>query len=295
VFNAVGDVEGIGAIKDKLSEAVKAAERVMAGKLFDVAKQALTEITTDIGKIKSFKQGIDDTIFGLRTSMEGADIVGLYKQREAEIRSQLAESMQGENLDEQIDLANQLKDVIDQRYSVEFENQKRLIEFADNLAEYLRRLRVSDKSTGSVFDRLTEARRQFDEDLRLARGTGKEAEAARGRITNSSDTLLDLARQFYANNQGYTDIYNNVVGGLEGLQIDTRTEAEKALSVAQEGNDHALKQIAELQALKGTFDMKMSGLVAKQSEQVVVMQGLATQLGLSQRQILPALKDLPNS
>lgn len=283
--------ESMGQNFDDLAKEI---QRGFDAQLFGLTKQKLQGVIDSISKITDFQTGIDDAIFGLRTGMEGADIVGLYKQREAEIRSQLAESMQGENLDEQIDLANQLKDVIDQRYSVEFENQKRLIEFADNLSEYLRRLRVSDKSTGSVFDRLTEARRQFDEDLRLSRGTGKEAEAARGRITNSSDTLLELARQFYGNNQGYTDIYNNVVGGLEGLQIDTRTEAEKALSVAQEGNDHALKQIAELQALRGTFDNKLGVLQQQQATYIVEMQKLAGQLGLSQSAILQALKDLPS-
>ena len=279
---------------ENFDDLAKEIQRGFDAQLFGLTKQKLQGVIESISKITNFQTGIDDAIFGLRVGMSGADVSGLYAQRQADIKAQLDAAMQGDNLDEQIDLANQLKDVIDQRYSVEFENQKRLIEFADNLSEYLRRLRVSDKSTGSVFDRLTEARRQFDEDLRLSRGTGKEAEAARGRITNSSDTLLELARQFYANNQGYTDIYNDVVGGLEGLQIDTRSEAEKALSAAQEGNAIAEKQIAELQALRGTFDNKLGVLQQQQATYIVEMQKLAGQLGLSQSAILQALKDLPS-
>lgn len=188
-----------------------------------------------------------------------------------------------------------MRDIIGQRYASEIENSRKLLDFSRGIGDYLRNLRVSDKSTGSIYDRLTEAQKQFSEDVALSRGTGEAAELARGRVTRSSDTLLDLARQYYASGSGYQDIYGQVVGSLEGLQIDTRSEAEKALSAAQEGNAIAEKQIAELQALKGTFDQRMSGLLSKQSEQVSVMQGLATQLGLSQSQILQALKDLPNS
>ena len=294
VFAAVGNVDGVGAIKDKLTQAVKAAQRTMSSRMFEIAKQSLIEITADIDKIRGFGRGIDDAIFNLRLGMSGADVVGLYRQRERDIRSQLETAMQGENLDEQIGLANELRDIIGQRYASEIENSRKLLDFSRGIGDYLRNLRVSDKSTGSIFDRLTEAQKQFQEDVMLSRGTGEQAELARGRVTRASDTLLDLARQYYASGSGYQDIYSQVVSGLEGLQIDTRSEAEKALSAAQEGNAIAEKQIAELQALKGTFDQRMSGLLSKQSEQVSVMQGLAGQLGLSQSAILQALKDLPS-
>ncbi len=273
----------------------KEIQRGFNAQLFGLTKQKLQGVIDSISKIADFQTGIDDAIFGLRVGMSDADVSGLYAQRQAEIKAQLDAAMQGDNLDEQIGLANKLRETITQRYAAEQQAQERMMSFARGLGDYLRQLRTSDKSTGSIYDRLTEAQKQFAEDVALSRGAGAEAEAARGRITTTSDTLLDLARQFYASGEGYQQIYNSVVGGLEGLQIDTRTEAERQLDAINAGNDSALKQIGELQALRGTFDSKLGVLQQQQATYIAEMQKLAGQLDLSQSAILQALKDLPSA
>lgn len=284
--------ESLGQNFDDLAKEI---QRGFDAQLFGLTKQKLQGVIDSISKIADFQAGIDDAIFGLRVGMSGADVSGLYAQRQAEIKAQLDAAMQGDNLEEQIGLANKLRETITQRYEAEQQAQERMMSFARGLGDYLRQLRTSDKSTGSIYDRLTEAQKQFAEDVALSRGTGVEAEAARGRITNTSDTLLDLARQFYASGEGYQQIYNSVVGGLEGLQIDTRTEAERQLDAINAGNDSALKQIGELQSLRGTFDSKLGALQQQQATYIAEMQKLAEQLGLSQSAILQALKDLPLS
>lgn len=284
--------ESLGKNFDDLAKEI---QRGFDAQLFGLTKQKLQGVIDSISKITDFQAGIDDAIFGLRIGMSGADVSGLYAQRQAEIKAQLDAAMLGDNLDEQIGLANKLRETITQRYAAEQQAQERMMSFARGLGDYLRRLRTSDKSTGSIYDRLTEAQKQFAEDVALSRGTGAEADAARGRITSTSDTLLDLARQFYASGEGYQQIYNGVVGGLEGLQIDTRTEAERQLDAINAGNDSALKQISELQALRGTFDSKLGALQQQQATYIAEMQKLAGQLGLSQSAILQALKDLPSS
>lgn len=283
--------ESLGQNFDDLAKEI---QRGFDAQLFGLTKQKLQGVIDSISKIADFQAGIDDAIFGLRVGMSGADVSGLYAQRQADIKAQLDAAMQGDNLDEQISLANKLRETITQRYAAEQQAQERMMRFARGLDDYLRKLRTSDKSTGSIYDRLTEAQKQFAEDVALSRGTGAEADAARGRITNTSDTLLDLARQFYASGEGYQQIYNDVVGGLEGLQIDTRTEAERQLDAINAGNDSALKQIDELQALRGTFDDKLGVLQQQQVTYIAEMQKLAEQLGLSQSAILQALKDLPS-
>ena len=284
--------ESLGQNFDDLAKEI---QRGFDAQLFGLTKQKLQGVIDSISKITDFQTGIDDAIFGLRVGMPDANISGLYAQRQADIKAQLDAAMQGDNLDEQIGLANKLRETITQRYAAEQQAQERMMSFARGLGDYLRQLRTSDKSTGSIYDRLTEAQKQFAEDVALSRGTGAEAEAARGRVTSTSDTLLDLARQFYASGEGYQQIYNSVVGGLEGLQIDTRTEAERQLDAINAGNDSALKQIDELQALRGTFDDKLGVLQQQQATYIVEMQKLAVQLELSQSQILQALKDLPSS
>ena len=238
--------------------------RGFAAQMLDITKQKLRSVTDSINKIADFQAGIDDAIFGLRVGMSGADVSRLYAQRQAEIKAQLDAAMQGDNLDEQIGLANKLRETITQRYAAEQQAQERMMSFARGLGDYLRQLRTSDKSTGSIYDRLTEAQKQFAEDVALSRGTGAEAEAARGRVTSTSDTVLDLARQFYANGEGYQQIYNSVVGGLEGLQIDTRTESERQIDAINDGNSVSLRQIDELKQVRSIFDFRLSTLIGQQ-------------------------------
>ena len=95
------------------------------------------------------------------------------------------------------------------------ERAKIIKESTKNIRDYLDSLRTSSELSGTTgMGRLTAAQDIFNRDLAAAQAGDKEAIS---RITQSADTLLNLARSIYGSTASFYDIRNQVVPGLEGL------------------------------------------------------------------------------
>lgn len=107
------------------------------------------------------------------------------------------------------------------------EREKVIKESTKNIRDYLDSLRTSSELSGTTgMGRLTAAQDLFNRDLAAAQAGDKEAIS---RITQSADTLLNLARSIYGSTASFYDIRNQVVPGLEGLVNAPPTSGPQSL------------------------------------------------------------------
>jgi tape measure domain-containing protein len=133
-----------------------------------------------------------------------------------------------------------------------------------NIRDYLDSLRTSSPLSGTTtMGRLGAAQELFTRDLAEAQTGNVDA---LNRITQSADTLLNLAREVYASTGGFHDIRGRVVSGLESLS--TMTAAQQSLPdlasvplVAEMTNLRTNAAIAETAEYTKRFDSKLAELL----------------------------------
>jgi tape measure domain-containing protein len=133
-----------------------------------------------------------------------------------------------------------------------------------NIRDYLDSLRTSSPLSGTTtMGRLGAAQELFTRDLAAAQTGNVDA---LNRITQSADTLLNLAREVYASTGGFHDIRGRVVSGLESLS--TMTASQQSLPdlasvplVAEMTNLRTNAAIAETAEYTKRFDSKLAELL----------------------------------
>jgi len=83
-----------------------------------------------------------------------------------------------------------------------------------SIQDYIDQLRFGNLSTLGPEQQLKAAQDQFAQQLDLAKAGNQEALNG---ITKTADTLLNVAKSFYASSTGYASIYENVTGSLADL------------------------------------------------------------------------------
>ena len=133
-----------------------------------------------------------------------------------------------------------------------------------NIRDYLDSLRTSSPLSGTTtMGRLGAAQELFNRDLAAAQTGNVDA---LNRITQSADTLLNLAREAYASTGGFHDIRGRVVSGLESLA--TTPMSQQSLPdlasvplVAEMTNLRTNAAIAETAEYMKRFDSKLAELL----------------------------------
>ncbi len=133
-----------------------------------------------------------------------------------------------------------------------------------NIRDYLDSLRTSSPLSGTTtMGRLGAAQELFNRDLAAAQTGNVDA---LNRITQSADTLLNLAREAYASTGGFHDIRGRVVSGLESLS--TTPISQQSLPdlasvplVAEMTNLRTNAAIAETAEYTKRFDSKLAELL----------------------------------
>jgi tape measure domain-containing protein len=133
-----------------------------------------------------------------------------------------------------------------------------------NIRDYLDSLRTSSPLSGTTtMGRLGAAQELFTRDLASAQTGNVDA---LNRITQSADTLLNLAREVYASTGGFHDIRGRVVSGLESLS--TTPISQQSLPdlasvplVAEMTNLRTNAAIAETAEYTKRFDSKLAELL----------------------------------
>lgn len=133
-----------------------------------------------------------------------------------------------------------------------------------NIRDYLDSLRTSSPLSGTTtMGRLGAAQELFTRDLAAAQTGNVDA---LNRITQSADTLLNLAREVYASTGGFHDIRGRVVSGLESLA--TTPMSQQSLPdlasvplVAEMTNLRTNAAIVETAEYTKRFDSKLAELL----------------------------------
>ena len=93
-------------------------------------------------------------------------------------------------------------------------------------------------------EKLSEAAKQYADTLTKAQAGDESAMSA---LQGISSSYLDLARQYYASSDAYTQIFGNVTGSLDALGLSSQTDAQRQLDVSSQSLD-------QLRALQGVLE-----------------------------------------
>lgn len=157
-------------------------------------------------------------------------------------------------------------------------NYERSIEFAKSIRGYLDKLRISEQSPASLEDRLKEAANQFSTTLTKSIAGDAEAQQA---LTGISDTYLGLAKDYFASTEGYADIFNQVVTGLEGIE-GVKSIGELTYDETTEIKANTAEFVKKLEWLNGlmsTNSAKVDTQITTAQQQVTYLQGIFDALG----------------
>ncbi|MDK2124497.1 tape measure protein [Parachitinimonas caeni] len=249
-----------GAMSDAQRQAVvlavdaKAAYIETVRSQFDAQAEAAQALERDLNNLRALSSGISDDIANIQ--IEAGQL-----NKQQYLGSQIATGWEklgqlysaGAGIDEQIAQADKLKSLILDRYRVELEAEQKRLESAREFGDYLKSLKVSDKSNKTVSERLAESDKQLAEAAAKANGTGDEAGKARAKLTQLSDQYLELARQRYGSGTGY-DAALSHVQTLIGPLADSGDLKARELAQQTAIAERAKQAVGELQTLQRSVD-----------------------------------------
>lgn len=154
----------------------------------------------------------------------------------------------------------ELQGLISDRYAAEIQavtelttNATKLRDISRSIREYVQSLKVGALSPLTMGEKLAEAAAQYTMTLAKARSGDATAQSA---VTGKATDYLTLSKDYYASNSQYSDIFNSVVGGLEGLGLsldEMAIGADTAAAQAAVQANYSARTIAEMQRLRAGF------------------------------------------
>lgn len=145
-------------------------------------------------------------------------------------------------LEQQLELAGQLKDLVLEKYTLEKENAQKLIDASKELKEYADSLKMGDMSPLTQQQKLAAAQQEFQQLVTKARGGDQES---LGKVSGSADQYLKLARDMFASSPEYTRLYDTVLQAINGLQVDTERDGTAQLNRAVQEQASQLERLRE--------------------------------------------------
>lgn len=215
----------------------------LGGTVVDVVAEANAAFEAQLAKVKDLAAE-SQRLLGARNAAGGVlDQIdrGLGKtgqfalQREAELRAALVTA----GYEDQAELAGELAAITLDRIQAEIAANERLLDLSKGIHSYVSGLKISDMSPLTLGERLAEAGSQYAD--MLARAQGGDVDAM-GRLQGMASSYLDLARQYYASSDQYTQIFDSVTGGLDALGVQAQSDAERQTAIGAD----SLAQLEQL-------------------------------------------------
>lgn len=163
---------------------------------------------------------------------------GFSAQRQAELWA----AMSTASYEQQIELAQELTNIVLQRYQDEIASAEQLRDLGRSLREYVQSLTIGELSPLTLGEKLAEAGADYATTLAKAQAGDTNA---MGRLQGAADAYLRLARDYYASSDEYTRIFGYVTGSLDTLGIQAMSDAERQLGVSEE----TLNELTELRGV----------------------------------------------
>lgn len=249
---------------------------------FDQQLQIVQDWASKLANVQAFAKTLSEDIAGIQITAGQLDKGTYLRDREAAIRAQFSQNYADgtfsatTRLDEQLSLAQELRQVILDQYQVQIEGATKLKEFARNLRDYVNSLKVGELSPWTMKQRLDEAETQYRRTLAAARGGD---EAARGQLTGKADTYLKLSQEYYAKTgaQNFAN-FDQVVGELSALGIESEDTATRQLTLTGDivsNTEETVRKLRDLESGVGRVSTAISGEL---SGAVSSLQQLGTEL-----------------
>lgn len=125
-------------------------------------------------------------------------------------------------IEDQLAAGEELLSLIQERYRLESEAIAKLNDMAKTLIDTADSLLLSNISILDPAERLAEAQSQYEEALAAARLGDEQAIADFNRLASE---YAQIAREFYASSQGYTDIFTKIQDDLRGMAAELQQSA----------------------------------------------------------------------
>ena len=208
---------------------------------FSEAAEAAVERTAS--QLSALRLSYDDRVFeaGIDTSTEAGSLLRFdryaAREREEEMKAGGEAILELERA-----LAAERNQIIKQFADRAAEETKRAMEsaqafldgFARDIGSYLDDLRAGPDSPLTGQARVDEARKQFEEQLALARGGDRDA---LGSITSYADRLLEADRAYNTSSPAAQATFDEVTRALEGLPKQLKAEDIVAAEIAKAAKD----------------------------------------------------------
>lgn len=270
-----------GALTDAQKQAVavaldaKAAYVEAVRSQFEQQNDIVKKQVSDLQAARTLGASIDQDIAGLRVELGQTTRDAVIAEQMSQIAREWQSNWQLKTIEEQVAIGEKYRSLVLDRYQIEVENATKLKQFAYDLGDYLKSLRVGNLSNLSLEARLAEARRQFEANRVQAAGGDERAQK---NLTASADTLLQLGRDYFASSMGYTELFNYVTSSLEGLGAESKTDAEKQLEISDAQKAAAEKAVAELTNLRAGVSNAESAVTVRLDAATAELKRLADKL-----------------
>jgi phage-related minor tail protein len=254
-----------GAFDTVANSATAAADKQIA---------AMQRVTAQMDLVASYKAGISQAQFDIRSKLPSFDAVGYYSQQGNDLRKQLSAAG---SVEQRLGLGDQLKTSILNRYQaeqdaiaktrdaakVDFDKRRQdaqaLLQLQQQgaqsqqqavrqwndamlrLRDYAGSLLLSDASPLSPEAKLAEAERQYN--AMLQRAKGGDADAA-GQLQGNAQAYLSAARDYYASGTSYGAIFDQVQSGLASLGNRAQSTASLDAAFQQQSLSYQTQSLA---------------------------------------------------
>lgn len=280
----------------KLSDAFAALYKSSSESLdpLQAAKDAFESLSKDAERWMNIRKQAAD----LKDSLDSA--MGGSKKDPALRIKKLWDAMSSDISPEQkLTLANELKDLILDKYQVEKDGIQKLIDFGKQLRGYTDSLKLGNLSPLTTTQKLAEAQKQFQETLAKAQGGDTTAQQA---LTGKADAYLQLAQTAYASSGAYTSIFQTVTGALEALGVSSMSNEDKTIMLQQQQYDELAKLrdfASNMEVLSDSYYKTNLSLLADQTsilsklyDKAGVFDGIASNLASLPAEIAANLSEI---
>lgn len=253
-----------------------------------VQEKALSSQTKLVDALKDSVQSLMGVIKNSRNAIKEIDKFLLPEGQKLDNSDRIEElrAMLGRDnltLEQQMELAGELKDLVLEKYDTEKQNATDLLDFAKQLKGYLEDLKTGDLSPLTATQRLQEARSQYESTLAKAQSGDADA---RDQLTQKADTYLKQAREYFASSGNYTNIFDTVYGALEQLQLSTEAGAQDAQTAATQQNTEEIRAVRDiLEAINEQAQTKYDQQIIELKNALVWQQKIEGQLGVANTQL----------
>jgi tape measure domain-containing protein len=149
---------------------------------------------------------------------------------------------------EQKKITDRLRTLIVDKYNTEVNAIKTVKQAFADLQATINQIKLSDLSTLNPYEKLQEAKRQFDALVLQAKSSDATVAAqAAGKISAAAQTYLQEAKNYFAATAGYAAIYNEVIATLEDLKtIAEKDTSQEIIDATRKLAEDAMSQLEKL-------------------------------------------------